>query len=312
MIKKFTVLSVVMALPLASIIAFSMDTAKDRNNYLQFLENPFGRTRFEPGFVFIGKALSFITSPEVAIVVISVATYALLAFSWSRIYQRGYLGSFLSFHLSIYLFFNYFVGTAIRNGLAAALAIALFTIAVSNRSRIVKAMILVGPAFHLGAALFSMLGWFYAQIHRFRFGLFVAIGSSVIAIFGFVFILPMFLTDAHYSLWFVQGSYGTERFRSFSMLVYAVFLLLVWAHPRKDVWSGAVLVPAPLLLFYLITGLEAFHRLLMPFFFIGTAVAFQRYAPVLGRVMGNTGYLFILISGNFLGLVYAFRQWGLL
>ena len=300
-----------MALPLAAIILVTMNTAKDRSNYIRFLENPFDRTRFEPGFVFVGKALSFITSPEVAIVMISIATYLLLGFSWSRIYQRPYLGSFLSFHLSIYLFFNYFVGTAIRNGLAAAIAIALFTIAVTNRTQITKAMILVGPAFHLGTSLFSMLGWFYAQIYRLRFGLFVAVGSSVIAVFGFVFILPIFLTDAYYSLWLEQGSFGTERFRSFSMLAYAVFMILIWAHPKKDVWSGVVLVPAPLLFFYLATGLEAFHRLLMPFFFIGTAVTFQRYSRAFGRVVGNTGYLFFLICGNFLGLVYAFRQWGL-
>jgi len=300
-----------MALPFVSIIALSMDTAKDRANYVRFFADPFGRTRFEPGFVFIGKVLHFLSTPEVSIVVVSTTTYFLLAFSWSRIYQIAYIGSFLSFHLSLYLFFNYFVGTAIRNGLAAAVVIAVFTITITRRSQIAKALILIGPALHLGSALFSMLGWFYVQIHRCKFGLAIALGASTIAIVGFVVILPMFLTSAYYSLWLEQGSFSTGRFRSFSMLIFALFMLLVLAHPRKDVWSGVVLIPAPLLFFYLVTGLEAFHRLLMPFFFIGTAVAFQRYSPVLGRVMGNTGYLFILICGNFLGLAYAFRQWGL-
>ena len=176
---------------------------------------------------------------------ISVVTYGLLGFSWSRIYPRPFISSFLSFHLSIYLFFNYFIGTAIRNGLAAALMIALFTISVTNRSWIMKSVILVGPSFHLGTALFSMLGWFYAQFYHYRFVQLSAVISSVIGIIGFAWVLPNFLTSEYYSRWLIAGSFGTDRFRSFSMLTYAVFIFLILIHPKKDVWSRFVLVPAP-------------------------------------------------------------------
>lgn len=310
--KKFTILSFATAFPLGLFVALGMNSAKDRENYISFLEDPFAQTRFEPGFKFIGKMLYYVSTPEISIVLISVATYLLLAFSWERIYEGGYIGSFLSFHLSAYMFFNYYLGTAIRNGLAAAIIIAIFTLVGTKGSQVARALILIGPAFHLGTALFSMLGWFYAQTHRFKHGLVIALFTSVVAIFSFNLILPLYMTDPYYSLWLKSGSFGTERFRSFAMLVYALFILLVVSKPRKDFWTGVVLVPAPLLVFYFVTGLEAFHRLLMPFFFVSAAVVFQRYAPTLGSNLGKQTYFFILLSGNFAGLSYACKQWGIL
>ena len=94
-------------------------------------------------------------------------------------------------------------------------------------------------------------------------------------------------------------------------LTYAFFLILILLHRRRDIWFGFAVITLPLLVFYLITGINAFQRFLMPFFFVASATAFSRYAPIVGKLIGNNTYLLLLILGNFLGLDYAYQQWGL-
>ena len=76
-----------------------MLSASDRGNYIEFLLNPFDPTRFEPGFVLIGRGLHFIASPEISILIISV------------------IGPNNHFKIRLYLFFFDLITTSIRNSI---------------------------------------------------------------------------------------------------------------------------------------------------------------------------------------------------
>lgn len=301
-----------MAAPFSFGVILSMTTAKDRENYLRFLGDPFEVTRFEPGFVLLSQLLYHISSPEFSILIISGIVYLLLALSWGQIYTGGYVGSFLSFYFSIHMFFNYFSGTAIRNGLGAAVSIFLFTILISNRSILMRTFIFTGSFLHVGAIIFSFFAFIYTLTHRYKWASYILLLGGGVAIFSFIFILPRFITSSYYLLWIEGGSFSTERFRSFSIILYSLFIFLIIFHPKRDIWYGIAIAPIPLVIFYFITGLEAFHRLLMPFFFIGAAVFFDRYSKLLIMFFGNSTYLFILISLNFVGVAYAYKQWGII
>jgi hypothetical protein len=299
-----------MLVPFASIVFLSMDTAKDRENYIRFFSDPFAPVRWEEGFVLMGRAMSFVFSPEMSIVAVSSISYLSLAFSWQKIYPNGAIASFLSFHLSAYMLFNYFLGTAIRNGFAAGLIIFIFTLVVKRRSFFASMFLFAGPAFHLGASLFSLIGWIFTHMHRFRIAMAVGLGASTIAIFVFLFVLPSYISSSYYLIYLEAGE-TSERFRSFSMLLYALCVVLLLIQPDKDVWSRVSLLPIPLLIFYLISGFEVLARLLTPFFFIAIASTFREYNSRIIRSLGGNFLGLFLVVGNVFGLVYAFRQWGL-
>jgi len=310
LVKKFTFLSIFMVVPFAAVIFLSMDTAKDRENYIRFFSDPFTPVRWEPGFVLLGKGMSLVFSPEMSIVAISSISYLLLAFSWQKIYPTSSVASFLSFHLSTYMFFNYFLGTAIRNGLAAGLVVAIFTLVVNRSSFFARAFLLFGPAFHLGASLFSALGWVFSHIHRRRAAMVLGLGLSIAAILVFLFVLPSYISSSYYLIYLEAGE-TSDRFRSFSMILYALCMILLFVLRDKDVWVKISLLPAPLLIFYLFTGYEIIARLLIPFFFIAIATNFKIYNNKILQVVGDKFLALILIFGNLIGLSYALRQWGL-
>ena len=297
-----------MLVPFASLIFLSMDTAKDRENYLRFFSDPFAPVRWEPGFVWFGRAISFGFSPEMSIVILCSISYLLFSYSWQKVYSNNFLTSFLSFHLTIYLLFNYFLGTAIRNGFAAALTLGVFAIVIKKKNFIFSLLLLAGPAFHLGASLFSIFGWLFSQIYKLKFAMTVGFSVSTIAIFIFLFILPSHMSG-YYSIYFEAGE-TSSRFRSFSMIAYALCVILLLLSPEKNVWSKISLLPTPLLIFYLFSGFEVLARLLAPFYFMAVASTFKVCNLRVSQVCGSNFLGLLLIFGNFLGLAYALRQWG--
>lgn len=316
-IKKYAIALFYLSVVVILIAAFTMNTAKDRDQYLRFFSNPNMETRFEIGFVYYAKMVSMIVSPEYAVIFTILLIYILLGTSWFHLVSRPWLESFLIFNGLVFSIFQYFLGTAIRNGLAMAIAV-YAAVKMLNGRRNYLLLLLVAPLIHYGVTLFVVIFLGVLLTTRLNWSIIrVGIILSIPAVFLMFkplyehFISVLGLPQSYYLEYIYQGFGKTERFRSYAMIIFAFSIIALLKTTDCQI-RRISLYSIPFLAYYFITDITLFHRMLMPMLFFALVLCVNRYAERIKTFLTPKVWLFLLLIFNSVAFLYALNQYGLL
>jgi len=316
-VNKFS-LALFFSVPIiVSVAVLTMSAARDREAYLHFFTNPYIVTRFEPGFVSYGKILSLIGNAHFGVIFTILITYILLGISWQCLVSKPWLESFLMFNGIAFGVFQYFIGTAIRNGLSMAIAVYAAVKVLEGQKRYII-LLFLSPFIHYGTTLFValvLLTLITADVDRGLTRVLVVLLFLIVFLFfvpAYEFAVSVLKLPQSYYLDYVFGDLGqTERFRSFAMVLMAI--LMVWIFRIQDC-SGRLLVmyAFPFLVYYLVTNITIFHRMLMPVLLFVIALFIETYASKIRAFWGRELWFLVLFGLNIISMLYAFNQYNLI
>jgi len=316
MIKKYNIILLFFSSFIIFVSFISMDVAKDRKNYLRFFEDPTIQERFELGFSYYAKLLSMFFSPEISVVITILIIYLLLGLSWNLIVKRSYIATFLLFIFVAFTICQYFLGTAIRHGLAASLAI-FSSVRILQGKIWYFPLLLITPLLHYGALLYVIVFLVVIITKKLNWSLFKSMLILTVPVMLFAF-EPLFVHFINafglpsYYLGYIFDDFGkTERFRSYSMILFLICLFALLNTPdsleRRLVYSGF-----PFLIYYLLSDISFFPRLLMPMLFFAMALCINVYAKRIKTLISPFIWYIFLIMLDFLAIFYALNQYNLI
>ncbi len=294
---------------LSFLTCITMYTASDREGYLRFFETG-SSERFEILFVYYGKILSFLNSPEISVLITVLISYMLLAKSWVKIVNVRWFESFLLFNGFAFLVFHYFISLALRNGLALSLAI-FAAVKIFQGKRKYFLLLIISPFFHYGVSLFVglvVLTYLTSKIKektikQISFISLIIIFLLLIPFLEYIFSLTEF---EGYYLSYIYGDLGkTERFRSFSMIL--MFFLSFGIFKAPDSYYKRIFIYSlPFLIYYFLTGIPIFHRLLAPSLFFTITLFVNNNYNKIRKFMSKYFFIYFLIIFNVFSMLYAY------
>lgn len=290
-----------------------MDTAKDRVNYLKHFEFPFMSSRMEPGFQYYTSFLKWIgASPEFGIVFTCLVIYFLLAKCWFYLVRLKWLESLLLFNFFMFSVFNYYLGTSIRMGLSISLAMfgSCIVLRGNNKGFI---FLLLSTIFHYGGIFFAVSFFWYkfTQNRTKGFHYIVVFCGTVAMFFLFDIILPTLGLGDYYLSYFDGGVDGTERLVPFSLAFYALVLFLLFIGRVNNDEFKLSLYGLPFLVYSLVSGITVFGKMIMPLVFLSYVSLIKVFYLGTKGGVPSLARLYVLISVNFLALVYAMKMYRL-
>lgn len=300
-----------------------MDTAKDRDNYIELFSNPFKESRIELGFQYYAQFFSLLQiPPSISIVITSVIIYLILYNVWFKFLKIDLLSSILLFNFIVFSLMNYYLGTSIRMGLASA--IALFAFAKINESKYFYIILLfLSPFFHYGVLLFVvLLFWFtLTKTKSFKFHYICIIIFTIVFFSIFNLIVPL-IGSSYYQSYFTSNLGQTERLFPFTLLFYTFSLVMILFGIRRDkLYQNnnfissykslyfLSLYGSPVLLFSVISGIPVFGKMLMPSIFLSAILMVLLFYKASVSLVGKYSFFLFLFPLNILAFMYALKMY---
>lgn len=257
------------------LFCMSMETARDRFEYLKIMQNPFvGRE--EIGISVYSYLLGFfIEHPTLKLILFQVIAISLVFFT---IVLRSKTNTLLKFYfcvLASMLLFNNFFGTQLRVGFASAL-LAFISLGLNKDAKLTNLFWFLVPClFHLAvipAVLFLYL-FYYLKIKDLKFYLFIYLFLLLFIILATVFledIILFFGLNEYYLFYLSEDADYKMRFLPFSFILYLLFVFFIFLNIRRfDLSYRFWMIPSGLLFSFtaLISDLPFLHKFMGVFFF---------------------------------------------
>lgn len=314
-VSMFGLWLVAASMLIALLVLASNATAADRGEYLHFFYDPASKLRFEPLFVAYGYLMrTLLNSPEASIALTSVFIWLLMGASWKRLCHLPLVESALLFTFVAVGVFNYFLGIAIRNGIACALGV-YAAVRVLQGDRRFWILLLLVPGIHYAMLLLPFaVGFTIATRHwkRHLFLSFILIGTVILPFVYTAVYLAILHSIGQHNEYYVEYIVlvATDRFRGLSMLLFAVAALGVM-RMRDSLLSRFVLTAVPFLVLYLASGSALLARPIMPQLFVALALCASVYAPLFRRLLSPPVWLWTLSVLQVATVAYVLRMYGL-
>lgn len=253
----------------------SMETARDRFEYLKMMQNPFvGRE--EIGISIYSYFTGFfLESPILKLILFQVIAISLVFFT---IALRSKTNTLLKFYLCVLasmLLFNVYFGTQLRVGFASVL-LAFISLGLNKDAKLVNLFWYLVPClFHLAvvpAVLFLYL-LYYLKIKDLKFYLFIYLFMLLFIVLGSAFledIILFFGLNAYYLSYLSEDAHYQMRSLPFSFIFYLLVVFFIFFNIRRfDLSYRFWMVPSGLLFSFaaLIADQPFLHKFMGVFFF---------------------------------------------
>lgn len=254
----------------------SMETARDRFEYLKMMQNPFvGRE--EIGISIYSYFTGFfLESPILKLILFQVIAISLVFFTIALRSKTNTLLKFYFCVLASMLLFNNFFGTQIRVGFASVL-LAFISLGLNKDAKLVNLFWYLVPClFHLAvvpAVLFLYL-LYYLKIKDLKFYLFIYLFMLLFIVLGSAFledIILFFGLNAYYLSYLSEDAHYQMRSLPFSFIFYLLVVFFIFFNIRRfDLSYRFWMVPSGLLFSFaaLIADQPFLHKFMVVFFFL--------------------------------------------
>jgi hypothetical protein len=300
----------------ALIMYLVMDTANDREAYINHFENPFGNSRIEIGFHYYMQAFHILKIPAtVSIITTCVLIFFFLSRVWFRYIKFHWLVSILVFNFFVFGLMNYYLGTSIRMGLAIGITLYAST-NILERKKFFWLLLFASFFIHYGAILYILVfTWVYLfQKKGLMFHVTMILLGSFSLFFLFDVVLP-YLGLSSYYMAYIESDLGrTDRVFPFTILFSLLALFFIFIRFGKLVskslfLSLLVIYVIPFLIFQIATGNPLFAKMIMPIIFLQSIALSYLYIPMFVKTFKGNLTILVLLFFNFLSLIYALSMY---
>ncbi len=300
---------------------FTMDTAMDRENYIQHFNYPFLDERIEIGFQYYMQLFKYLgIEPYFSIPLTSVFIYLFFYKFWFTNSKEKNFITFLSFNFIIFSLMQYLLGTSIRMGLATVIAIYSFYQITEGKNKYFI-LLLFSASIHYGVIVFVIVAIYVTIFSRlnYYFHLITIIFASIFSYFFFFYVLEYLNLNSYY-LDYIYGDAGkTDRLIPYSIIFYILSIILLSIvgfknifyklEPKKRKIFLVYFYMIPLLIVWCITQIAIIPKIMAPSIFIGSFFIFFYYTKPVIKVLNYKIFFSLLIFMNFIAFLYAFNQY---
>ena len=240
--------------------------APDRLNYFYFFSDP-SYSRFEPGFVFIGKIFNLINiSPESSLIILAFIIFIISIRTITKFFNSKPFSSLFVFTIVFFAVTGIFSFAQLRAALALWLSLLFYVNYVNNNSKRALIFLMLTPLIHSLTILFVAVVFAY---HVLKIRLFTIITlSSLLAILiisNYELFFAFSGLDAYYVGYFFELKHdlsGSPFLISYVCISFLLFLSrdLYILREYKIYWAGL-----PLTIIAYFSDIDLFVKLSCPF-----------------------------------------------